>query len=57
MFAAITFGGMAMGRASSLSPDYSKAKLAAAKIFALLDTVPSIDAYSSEGAKPVSASF
>ncbi|XP_064647521.1 ATP-dependent translocase ABCB1-like isoform X2 [Lineus longissimus] len=49
IFSAITFGGMAFGRASSMAPDYTKAKISAAKIFQLLDREPVIDAYSTNG--------
>ena len=45
---------MAVGQAGQFAPDYGKAKAAAAKIFALLDRVPVIDSYSTEGEKPVS---
>ncbi|ELU18040.1 hypothetical protein CAPTEDRAFT_197681 [Capitella teleta] len=56
VFAAITFGGLAAGRASSLSPDFTKAKLAAAKIFALLDRTPLIDSSSEDGIAPETCS-
>ena len=54
MFGAIVFGAMAVGQASQLAPDYSKAKAAAAKIFALFDKQPAIDSFSTDGEKPVS---
>ncbi|XP_013418888.1 multidrug resistance protein 1 [Lingula anatina] len=49
IFGAITFGGMAVGRASGFAPDYSKAKTAAAKLFALFDREPSIDSSCQDG--------
>jgi len=52
VFAAITFGGQALGRASTLAPDIGKAKISAAKIFALLDRTPAIDSSDKSGQKP-----
>ncbi len=46
---------MAVGQASSFAPDYGKAKQSAARIFALLDSQPSINTESDMGSKPVSA--
>ena len=40
---------MALGQANSFAPDYGKAKVSAARIFALLDRVPDIDNMSEEG--------
>lgn len=54
VFAAVTFGGMAIGRASAHLPDYIKAKQAAAQIKALLGKESTIDPTSAEGAIPVS---
>ena len=54
VFAAILFGAMAAGQASSFAPDYGKAKIAAARLFALFDRVPSIDSSSPDGDKLVS---
>jgi len=45
---------MAIGQASQFAPDYAKAKIATAKIFALFDRVPAIDSYSTDGQTPVS---
>ena len=45
---------MAAGQASSFAPDYGKAKIAAARLFALFDRVPSIDSSSPDGDKLVS---
>ena len=55
VFTAITFGGQSLGRATSYLPDYSKAKLSAAKMLTLFKRVPEIDSSSTAGAKPVSA--
>ncbi|XP_063069028.1 bile salt export pump [Engraulis encrasicolus] len=41
--AAIVTCGTALGRASSYTPDYAKAKIAAAQIFAVFDRVPKIN--------------
>ncbi len=54
VFAAITFGGQALGRASALTPDVGKAKMAAAKLFELFDRVPAVDSSDPGGEKPVS---
>ena len=51
MFVAIVASAMSAGQTSSFAPDYRKAKAAAAKIFALLDTTSTIDSsdqYSTE---------
>jgi len=53
-FTCVLFGAMAAGQASSFAPDYGKAKMAAARLFALFDHVPSIDSSSDEGYKLVS---
>ncbi|XP_063781222.1 ATP-dependent translocase ABCB1-like [Pseudophryne corroboree] len=52
VFAALVFGAMALGEASSLTPDYSKAKMSAAHIFHLLEKEPLIDSYSTDGQRP-----
>lgn len=57
VFSCIVFGAMALGQASSLTPDYAKAKISAAHVFMLLERIPSIDNYSDEGLKPVSWSL
>ena len=54
MFIAVIFGALAIGQASAFAPDYTKAKLSAKRIFALLDHVPLIDNLSAEGSIPVS---
>ena len=43
--------GTALGRASSYTPDYAKAKISAARFFQLLDQVPKISVYSDKGEK------
>jgi hypothetical protein len=53
VFSAILFGAMAAGQASSFAPDYGKAKIAAARLFALFDRVPPIDSSSEAGDKLV----
>ena len=53
VFAATVFGTMSIGQAISFAPDYGKAKLAIARVFALLDGKPSIDSLSEEGEKLV----
>ena len=40
---------MHIGRSSLLAPDFTKAKLAAARLFALMDTEPEIDVSKQEG--------
>jgi hypothetical protein len=47
--------GVIVGQSSSLTPDYSKAKIAAQKVFTFIDSIPSIDNQSDEGLRPVSA--
>ncbi|XP_027867446.1 bile salt export pump isoform X2 [Xiphophorus couchianus] len=43
--------GQEIGRASSYTPDYAKAKISAARFFQLLDRVPPISVYSNRGEK------
>lgn len=43
--------GTALGRASSFTPDYAKAKTAAAQFFRLLDRVPKISMSDTDGEK------
>ncbi|KAM9386940.1 ATP-dependent translocase ABCB1-like [Phaethornis superciliosus] len=52
VFSAVVFGAMALGQSSSFAPDYAKAKISAAHLFLLFESVPSIDSYSEEGEKP-----
>ncbi|MBN3300230.1 ABCBB protein, partial [Amia calva] len=49
VISAIVTSGTALGRASSYTPDYAKAKISAARFFQLLDRVPKINVYSKEG--------
>ena len=46
--------GVQVGRISTYLPNYSKAILSARRIFKLLDTVPEIDNYSTDGLELVS---
>ena len=48
-------GAMMAGQISALTPDYVKAKVAAARFFKLFDTTPVIQSDSDEGLKPVSS--
>jgi hypothetical protein len=50
----IVIAGMMFGQVSGFSPDYVKAKIAAARLFKLLDRVPLIDSSSDLGLTPVS---
>uniref|UniRef100_A0A8C8ZZ72 ATP binding cassette subfamily B member 1 n=1 Tax=Prolemur simus TaxID=1328070 RepID=A0A8C8ZZ72_PROSS len=52
VFSAIVFGAMAVGQVSSLAPDYAKAKVSASHIIRIIEKVPLIDSYSTEGLKP-----
>ncbi|XP_041921125.1 bile salt export pump isoform X1 [Alosa sapidissima] len=47
--AAVVTCGTALGKASSFTPDYAKAKIAAAQLFTLFDRVPKIIANPAEG--------
>ncbi|XP_043549869.1 bile salt export pump [Chiloscyllium plagiosum] len=51
VISAIVTSGTALGRASSYTPDYAKAKIAAARFFQLVDRVSKINIYSDEGEK------
>ena len=46
-----------VGQSSSFTPDYAKAKMAAQKVFKLINFVPFIDNQSEAGAKPVSLTY
>ncbi|XP_074515465.1 bile salt export pump isoform X2 [Sebastes fasciatus] len=48
---AVVISGTALGRASSFTPDYAKAKTAAARLFLLLDRVPKISMSHADGEK------
>ena len=54
MFGVVVFTAFAIGQTSSVAPDVSKAQVSAAKIIALLNRKPQIDASSSDGVKLVS---
>ena len=56
VFSAIVFGAMSVGQASSFAPDYGKAKVSAAKIFQLIDKIPSIDSSNPNGKQLVGLS-
>ncbi|XP_056127421.1 bile salt export pump isoform X2 [Rhinichthys klamathensis goyatoka] len=49
VISALVTSATALGRASSFTPDYAKAKIAAAQIFKLLDRVPKINISKAEG--------
>ncbi|XP_028662184.2 bile salt export pump-like [Erpetoichthys calabaricus] len=51
VISAIVTSGTALGRASSYTPDYAKAKISAARFFQLLDRVPKISVYDGKGEK------
>lgn len=51
VISAIVTSGTALGRASSYTPDYAKAKISAARFFQLLDRVPKISVYGDKGDK------
>uniref|UniRef100_A0AAQ5Z596 ATP-binding cassette, sub-family B (MDR/TAP), member 11a n=1 Tax=Amphiprion ocellaris TaxID=80972 RepID=A0AAQ5Z596_AMPOC len=51
VISAVVISGTALGRASSFTPDYAKAKIAAAQFFQLLDRVPKISTSPSDGVK------
>uniref|UniRef100_A0A8C5WMH7 ATP-binding cassette, sub-family B (MDR/TAP), member 11a n=1 Tax=Leptobrachium leishanense TaxID=445787 RepID=A0A8C5WMH7_9ANUR len=48
---AVVMSGTALGRASSFTPDYAKAKIAAAQFFKLLDRIPKTSVFSTSGEK------
>nr|XP_018672478.2 multidrug resistance protein 1A-like isoform X1 [Ciona intestinalis] len=49
---AVIFGAFAVGQTSSFAPDFAAARIAANRLFKLLDRVPEIDSYSKEGKVP-----
>uniref|UniRef100_A0A7N6FER3 ATP-binding cassette, sub-family B (MDR/TAP), member 11a n=1 Tax=Anabas testudineus TaxID=64144 RepID=A0A7N6FER3_ANATE len=51
VISAVVISGTALGRASSFTPDYAKAKTAAAQFFKLLDRVPKISISHTDGEK------
>ena len=46
-------GGFVLGQVSALSPDYEKAKVAAARLFKIFDRKSAIDSFSEDGLTPV----
>uniref|UniRef100_UPI00358F3F7A ATP-dependent translocase ABCB1-like isoform X3 n=1 Tax=Myxine glutinosa TaxID=7769 RepID=UPI00358F3F7A len=54
VFSAIVFGAMAVGQASSMVPDYAKAKMSTRHLFHLFQQQPLIDYNSTAGDKPTS---
>ena len=46
-------GGFVLGQVSALSPDYEKAKVAAARLFKIFDRKSAIDSSSEDGLRPV----
>ncbi|NWZ33446.1 ABCBB protein, partial [Brachypodius atriceps] len=51
VISAIVTSGTALGRASSYTPNYAKAKTSAARFFQLIDRLPKISVYSDKGEK------
>uniref|UniRef100_A0A8D2LUR4 ABC-type xenobiotic transporter n=1 Tax=Varanus komodoensis TaxID=61221 RepID=A0A8D2LUR4_VARKO len=51
VFVLILFASLELSRANSLAPDFGKSKIAAQRIFQLLDHKPLIDSYSERGEK------
>ncbi|XP_025949621.2 bile salt export pump isoform X3 [Dromaius novaehollandiae] len=51
VISAIVTSGTALGRASSYTPNYAKAKTSAARFFQLVDRLPKISVYSDKGEK------
>ncbi|XP_059172799.1 ATP-dependent translocase ABCB1-like [Physella acuta] len=51
VFAAIIFGGMMIGRQSSFGADYTKAKIAGARIISIINRKPKIDVRETSGQK------
>ena len=49
----IMMGGFVLGQVSALSPDYEKAKVAAARLFKIFDRKSAIDSSSEDGLTPV----
>ena len=53
VFGAIGFTAVTVGRASSVAPDITKARVSASRILTLLRRKPTIDSYSKDGLKLV----
>lgn len=52
--AVVIFGAMGIGETIAFAPDYTKARVAASKLFSLFDRTPPIDVSNQGGEKPVS---
>ena len=50
---AVVFGAMSVGANAAFAADFAMARLSAARMIAILDRLPAIDAFSTEGIKPV----
>ena len=50
---AIVLTSMTIGRLSTFAPESSKARVAAARIFDIINRRPAIDSHSDQGIKPV----
>lgn len=57
MIEAVILGTAIVGQAVAFAPDYQKAKVAAVRIFKLLDLKPKIDAFSKAGRILVSIEY
>nr|DBA19799.1 TPA: hypothetical protein GDO54_015575 [Pyxicephalus adspersus] len=51
VISSVVTSGTALGRASSYTPDYAKAKISAARFFKLVDRIPKISVYGDHGEK------
>lgn len=51
VISAVVISGTSLGRASSFTPDYVKAKVAAAEFFKILDRIPQINISQTDGEK------
>ncbi|CAK8673192.1 unnamed protein product [Clavelina lepadiformis] len=49
---AVVFGAMSVGANAAFAADFAMARLSAARMIAILDRIPLIDAFSTEGIKP-----
>ena len=52
--AALVLASMMLGRLSSYAPEIGKGRIAASRIFQIINSKPSIDPYSEDGIKSVS---
>ena len=53
MVLAIIIGGATLGQVSAFTPDYEKARIAAARLFKIFDRKSLIDSSSEDGLTPV----